>query len=116
MKDVTRTVDEDEPLSGKEEVGELEKLRRLVVEYEACLSQAADLAARVRHEINNPLTGLLGQAQLLQREELSDGARRRVGTIEHLALRIRDTAAELRDVRPPNPPAATESAPAPNKE
>lgn len=58
--------------------------------------------AHVRHEINNPLTGVLGQAQLLLREELSTTARRRVETIEQLAGRIRDTVAQLRDVqRPP---------------
>jgi len=63
----------------------------------------AEIAARVRHEINNPLTGLIGQAQLLLRDEsLSDTARRRVEVIELLAKRIRDAVAELRVVR--NPP------------
>ena len=80
-----------------------ERLRRTVADYEARLNEFADLAARVRHEINNPLTGLIGQAQLLLREELSDSARRRVQTIEHLATRIRDTVAELRTVQRPNP-------------
>ena len=62
----------------------------------------AELAARVRHEINNPLTGLIGQAQLLLRDEtLSDTARRRVEVIEQLAKRIRDAVAELRAVRNP---------------
>jgi len=62
----------------------------------------AELAARVRHEINNPLTGLIGQAQLLLRDEsLNDGARRRVEVIEQLAKRIRDAVAELRVVRDP---------------
>ncbi|HEX7175494.1 MAG TPA: histidine kinase dimerization/phospho-acceptor domain-containing protein [Pyrinomonadaceae bacterium] len=63
----------------------------------------AELAARVRHEINNPLTGLIGQAQLLLRDDtLSETARRRVEIIEQLAKRIRDAVAELRAVR--NPP------------
>lgn len=62
----------------------------------------AELAARVRHEINNPLTGLIGQAQLLLRDDtLSEGARRRVEVIEQLAKRIRDAVAELRVVRDP---------------
>ena len=78
-------------------------------EYEERLTEFADLAARVRHEINNPLTGLIGQAQLLLREELSDTARRRVQTIEQLANRIRDTVAELRTVQRPNPNAAREA-------
>ena len=80
-----------------------EHLRRTVADYEARLNEFAELAARVRHEINNPLTGLIGQAQLLLREELSASARRRVQTIEHLATRIRDTVAELRTVQRPNP-------------
>lgn len=65
------------------------------------LNQTAELVVRVRHEINNPLTGVLGQAQLLLREELSDRARKRVQTIEELAFRIRDTVAQLREVQKP---------------
>src|SRR5918999_4636616 len=80
-----------------------QRLRSLIAEYEARLAEIADLVAHVRHEINNPLTGLIGQAQLLLREELSPTARRRVQTIEHLATRIRDTVAELRTVQRPNP-------------
>ena len=82
-----------------------EQLRRVVVECEARLTEYAELAAHVRHEINNPLTGLIGQAQLLLREELTDTARRRVQTIEQLANRIRDTVASLREIQTP-PPAA----------
>jgi len=55
----------------------------------------------VRHEINNPLTGVLGQAQLLLREELNEKARTRAETIESLAMRIRDIVAELRRVQRP---------------
>ena len=80
-----------------------QRLRSLVAEHEAKITGIADLVAHVRHEINNPLTGVIGQVQLLLREELSPTARRRVETIEQLALRIRDTVAELRGVqRPPN--------------
>src|SRR5882672_3450012 len=67
---------------------ELARLRALVADYETKLTDAATLVARVRHEINNPLAGLLGQAQLLLREELSDKARGRVKIIEELAKRI----------------------------
>ncbi len=80
-----------------------EHLSRVVVECEARLTEYAQLAAHVRHEINNPLTGLIGQAQLLLREELSDTARRRVQTIEQLANRIRDTVASLREIQTPQP-------------
>lgn len=79
-----------------------QRLRSLITEHEAKLTEIADLVAHVRHEINNPLTGVIGQAQLLLREELSATARRRVETIEQLAARIRDTVAQLRYVqRPP---------------
>ena len=67
---------------------------------EARVKEIVELAARVRHEINNPLTGIIGQAQLLLRDEtLGEEARRRVKTIEELAKRIRDTIAELRTVQ-----------------
>jgi len=79
-----------------------ERLRALVAEHEAKLVEIAELVAVVRHEINNPLTGVIGQAQLLLREELNPMARRRVETIEQLAGRIRDTVARLRDVQRPH--------------
>jgi signal transduction histidine kinase len=79
-----------------------ERLRALLSEHESKLVEIADLVAHVRHEINNPLTGVIGQAQLLLREELSPTARRRVETIEQLAGRIRDTVARLREVQRPH--------------
>ena len=65
------------------------------------LEQIVELVARVRHEINNPLTGVLGQAQLLLREELNDRARKRAQSIEDLALRLKDIVAQLREVKKP---------------
>jgi signal transduction histidine kinase len=81
-----------------------QQLSALLAQHEARLTEVADLVAHVRHEINNPLTGVIGQAQLLLREELSDTARRRVETIEQLAGRIRDTVAQLREVQRPHQP------------
>lgn len=83
------------------DTNELARLRALVDEYETKLTAAAALVAHVRHEINNPLAALLGQAQLMLREELTDKTRKRVETIEHLAIRIKETVAELRDVQTP---------------
>ncbi len=80
---------------------ELVRLRELVADYETKLTDAAALVAHVRHEINNPLAALLGQAQLMLREELPDKLRRRVETIEKLAIRIKETVANLRDVQTP---------------
>ena len=81
-----------------ENAGE-EKLRALAADYEKRMDEVADLIARVRHEINNPLTGVLGQIQLLLREDLSEKARKRAVTIEELAIRIRDIVAQLRQIQ-----------------
>ena len=91
----------DEPDAQKDDQTE-QQLRALIAQYEARITEIADLVAHVRHEINNPLTGVIGQAQLLLREELSATARRRVETIEQLAGRIRDTVAQLREVQRPH--------------
>jgi signal transduction histidine kinase len=80
---------------------ELERLRALVADYEAKLTDAAALVAHVRHEINNPLAALLGQVQLMLREDPDGKVRRRAEIIEQLAIRIKETVAELRDVQTP---------------
>lgn len=83
------------------DTNELARLRALVTEYEVKLTEAASLVARVRHEINNPLAALLGQAQLMLREELSDKSRKRAETIENQAKRIEEIVGELRDIQTP---------------
>ncbi|HZH35506.1 MAG TPA: histidine kinase dimerization/phospho-acceptor domain-containing protein [Pyrinomonadaceae bacterium] len=51
---------------------------------------------QIRHEINNALTGLIGQAQLLRmRGNLDEKAHERVVKIEEMANRIRELAAQL---------------------
>ena len=58
----------------------------------------------LRHEVNNPLTGILGNAEMLlaRRDRLPASAIERLETIAHLAVRLRETvrrlsnAAELR--------------------
>lgn len=100
----------DKPKS-ETEAGEVKekRLRALIAEYESKFIEIAELVANVRHEINNPLTGVIGQAQLLLREELSPTSRRRVETIEQLAGRIRDTVALLREVQRPHPTSGLEN-------
>ena len=83
------------------DTNDLARLRAQVANYEIRLTDAAALVARVRHEINNPLAALLGQAQLLLREELSEKSRRRAETIESQAKRIEEIVSELRDVQTP---------------
>ncbi len=85
-----------------DETNELARLQALANEYEAKLAAAASLVARVRHEINNPLAALLGQAQLLLRDQdLSDKTRRRAETIESQAKRIEEIVGELRAIQTP---------------
>jgi signal transduction histidine kinase len=86
----------------REQTNEMAQLRALAADYETKLSDAASLVARVRHEINNPLAALLGQAQLLLRDqELSDKQRRRAETIESQAKRIEEIVGELRSIQTP---------------
>src|SRR5438876_8139014 len=83
------------------DANELGRLRAVITTYEQRLAETAALVARVRHEINNPLAALLGQAQLLLREELAGKTRDRAETIEKLAIRIKEIVGELRQVQTP---------------
>ncbi len=96
------TDDVDNPHTTKDTKVLEQELRAMIAEQETKLLWIVERVARIRHEINNPLTGVIGQAQLLLREPLPATARRRAETIEQLAGRIRDTVAELRDVQLPN--------------
>jgi signal transduction histidine kinase len=87
----------------------LQTARRLSVDS-ACLdaSEAPDGRNRdtfgeiLRHELNNPLTGILGNAELLLAEArrhktspLSEGNLKRLETIAALAVRMRETVRRL---------------------
>ena len=61
-----------------------------------------DFGQLLRHEMNNPLTGILGNAELLLSEvrrkndgRLPQGAQRRLETIAALAVRLRETVRRL---------------------
>jgi len=58
-----------------------------------------DFGELLRHEVNNPLTGILGNAELLlkHREGLSTQVIARVETIAELAVRLRETIRRLTD-------------------
>ncbi|MGH9756794.1 MAG: histidine kinase dimerization/phospho-acceptor domain-containing protein [Candidatus Acidiferrales bacterium] len=53
----------------------------------------ADMAEFFRHEINNPLTGILGNAEMLlaHRERFSRPETQRLQTVVDLAVRLRET-------------------------
>src|SRR6266705_5404310 len=97
--------------AGTKSVDAESELRMLAADCEEKLNEMAELVARIRHEINNPLTGILGQAQLLLREDLNDRARKRAQSIEELALRLRDVAAQLREVQRPATAESNEAGP-----
>lgn len=87
----------DEPLS--DSATTYDELRELLASRDAHLAELTARVSHTRHELNNLLTGVLGQAQLiLMREELTPTARRRLETLEELAKRIRDEVARLNDI------------------
>lgn len=57
----------------------------------------SDFPEILRHEINNPLTGILGNAEMLlaHRERLPPAAAQRLETIVDLAVRLRETIRRL---------------------
>ena len=64
---------------------------------DVCENETRDFGEVLRHELNNPLTGILGNAELLLVElrrknvELPPPARSRLETIAVLAVRMRET-------------------------
>jgi signal transduction histidine kinase len=56
-----------------------------------------DFGEILRHEVNNPLTGILGNTELLlaRRDRLPPGAAERLQTIAELAVRLRETVRRL---------------------
>lgn len=91
-------------------VGLAERRRRLASAEGLGLSgssgeeRSSDFGEILRHEVNNPLTGILGNAEMLlaRRDRLPASAVERLETIANLAVRLRETvrrlssAAELR--------------------
>lgn len=58
---------------------------------------AGDFGEILRHEVNNPLTGILGNTELLlaRRDRLPPSAIERLETIAELAVRLRETVRRL---------------------
>ena len=56
-----------------------------------------DFGEILRHEVNNPLTGILGNAEMLlaRRDRLPAAAIERLETIANLAVRLRETVRKL---------------------
>ncbi|MGA8220930.1 MAG: histidine kinase dimerization/phospho-acceptor domain-containing protein [Candidatus Acidiferrales bacterium] len=66
----------------------------------------ADSAEIFRHEINNPLTGILGNAELLlaHRDRLPAAETQRLETVVDLAVRLRETIRRLSNAWETQPP------------
>jgi len=70
-------------------------------ETEGNRGEAWDFGTVLRHELNNPLTGILGNAELLLADvrrknlELPGVAQARLETIAELAVRMRETVRRL---------------------
>ena len=70
-------------------------------ETEGNRGDAWDFGTVLRHELNNPLTGILGNAELLLADmrrknlELPGAAQARLETIAELAVRMRETVRRL---------------------
>jgi signal transduction histidine kinase len=78
-----------------------------------------DFGEVLRHEVNNPLTGILGNAELIlsHRDRLSEDAVERLEVIADLAIRLRETVRRLSNAlefRPARVPAHPPSALAPS--
>ena len=58
---------------------------------------SGDFGEILRHEVNNPLTGILGNTELLlaRRDRLPPSAVERLETIAELAVRLRETVRRL---------------------
>lgn len=92
-------------------LSELEVLRRRVVELESLeaehrraeeqllitdrLASIGELASGIAHELNNPLTGVIGFSQLLLSKELPDEIREDIGVIYSEAKRAADVMKNL---------------------
>jgi signal transduction histidine kinase len=59
--------------------------------------RSANFGEIFRHEVNNPLTGILGNAEMLlaKRDRLPASVIERLETIAHLAVRLRETVRRL---------------------
>jgi signal transduction histidine kinase len=62
--------------------------------------KALALVAEVRHEIANPLMGLMGQIELLEmRPDLPEVVRAKLATITHEARRVQEQSARLKSIK-----------------
>jgi PAS domain S-box-containing protein len=79
------------------------KLEQQVIQSER-LAAMGQMIGGFAHELNNPLTGILGMSELLQESELSEAARKQVGILHQQARRAAEIVQNLQYfARPPAP-------------
>ncbi len=76
------------------QMAELKQTQEQLVQA-AKLAAIGELAAIVAHELNNPLTTILGYAELLKEEELPEPIKEELTIIESESLRARDIVRQL---------------------
>lgn len=78
-----------------------QELALRVTEWESDVRNRFAAVLAVHHDVNNALTGVLGNAQLLLMGPAAElpGVRKRLQTLLEEAERIRDVAARMRDLR-----------------
>ena len=81
-----------------------QKVRQLAIrveDWETALRDRVGEALSTHHDLNNALTGVLGNAQLLLMGPAAEvpGAKKRLELLVHEAERIRDAACRLCDLR-----------------
>ena len=84
------------------DISELKKLQEMLIRQEK-VAMFMETAVAVNHEINNPLAPILGNAQLLLRDQdkLDDVAVKRLKAIERNAQRIFEITQKLREIKDP---------------
>ncbi len=84
------------------DISDLKKLQEKVIQQEK-LAMFMETAVAVNHEINNPLAPILGNAQLLLKDQgkLDEVSVKRLKTIERNARRIYEITQKLREIREP---------------
>jgi len=78
----------------RKKMQELQETQEQLVQA-AKLAAIGEIASNVAHEINNPLTSILGYAELMREESDRDSILRDIGIIEQESLRAREIVRQL---------------------